>query len=930
MMRPLALPLVLICFAAVFGCQSSPTADEPRTAAAPGAQEFTVLEDRADRLIVELPNRMVVVAQAVPSAPVVSSQVWIKTGSLYEQEHVGAGLSHFLEHLLSGGTTTTTPEDRSNAVLGGMGAATNAATSLDTVRYHINTTAEHAPTAIDRLSDWMQNSVITDAEYERERDVIQREFEMGQGDPNRILWKLTQQARFYELPGHPAGHPTIGYLDEFLDISRDEIYDFYRRMYVPNNMVFVVSGDIDPQEIVGQIADLWSGVPTGELPKVELPVETDAGAGETIEVRGVADIERPRLRLIWPGTELAAPDDYELDLLAAILGQGESSRLPRTVRDEQRLVNNAAAGNISFTWGRGMFVVDTQLANPDDTIDAAKAALLEQVALLRDEPVTQVEIDRAKRNILSSVLQQNQTAEGIAARLANDIIGSGDPDYLAKYAQRIQSITPAQLQDTAQRLLTDDKVRTIVLEPAPEGVAVEYPTRPDDVVMPAGIEMREVDLDNAAVVDRLADQLASEGNAEAVEIDAPMRFTLDNGMRVVVQRSTLVPAVSMQLYWLGGLLGEEPGREGVANAMSAMMTRGTDTRSADQIAEQIENLGATLFTASGNNTTYARGSALKEDWPVVMELMADVVKNPSFPEEEWAKLQPRLISQIDAQQASWSGELSKRFREVYNAGSTLETTPLGKKSVVESLTPEDLAAYHATRFGAKNAVLAVVGDVDPQRVRSEAERLFGDLPPEPEVAFDPQAPDTPGAMTERFATRKPLAAVAVGLGPGVTRDDPDYAALQVLARVISDFPGGWLEQALRGEGPGLVYAAYGYNVAGLIPGHFQIVFNTQPASVDEALSRAMGVVERAKTEPISDEDLQRAKAKVLTREFFGKQSNADRAAGMALDWLYGVDDPRGERFLEEVQAVDAATLQRLANERLTEPVTVIIAHETEG
>lgn len=907
------------------GCASTPDVVAPDHT----TKELNVLEDRSDRLIVELPNRLIVVAQAVPSAPVVSAQVWIKTGSLYEQEHVGAGLSHFLEHLLSGGSTTTTPEDRSNAILGGMGAATNAATSLGTVRYYINTTSEHAPTAIDRLSDWMQNSVITDAEYEREREVIQREFEMGQGDPNRIFWKLTQQARYHELPGHPAGHPTIGYLDEFLEISRDEIYDFYRRMYVPNNMVFVVTGDIDPSEVVGRIAEAWSDVPTGELPKVELPVETDEAVGETIEVRGVADIERPRLRLIWPGTELAAPDDYELDLLAAILGQGESSRLPRTVRDEQRLVNNVSAGNISFTWGRGMFVVDSQLANPDDTIDAAKTAILEQIARLRDEPVTQVEIDRAKRNILSGVLQQNQTAEGIASRLANDIIGSGDPDYLAKYAQRIQSLTPAQLQDTAQRLLTDRKARTVVLEPASEGVDVEYPTRPQVTAMTEGVVMRAVDLDNAVVAERLADQLASDGYADAVVIDPPIRFTLDNGMRIIVQRSTLVPAVSMQMYWLGGLLGEEVGREGVANAMASMMMRGTETRSAEQIAEQIENLGATLFTASGNNTTYARGSALKEDWPAVMELMADVISHPSFPENEWAKLQPRLISQIDAQTASWSGELGKRFREVYYAGSTLETTPLGKASVVESLTPEDLAVYHKSRFGAQNAVLAVVGDVDPQRVKAEAEKLFGDLPAEPEIAFDPQAPHTPGAMTERFATRKPLAAVAIGLGPGVTRNDPDYAPLQVLARVISDFPGGWLEQALRGEGPGLVYAAHGYNVTGLTPGHFQIVFNTQPASVDEALFRAMAVVERAKTQSIDDHDLQRAKAKVLTREFFAKQSNADRAADMALDWLYGVDDPGGERFLEEVQAVDAAMLQRLAQERLNEPVVVVISQETD-
>src|SRR5690606_23703857 len=139
----------------------------------------------------------------------------------YEQEFVGAGLSHFLEHLLAGGTTETRTEAQTNALLGALGAQTNAATSLATVRYYTNTTADHADDAIDLLSDWIGHSVIGPAEFERERDVIQREFEMGRGDPGRIHWKLTQQARF--SPGHPASHPTIGYLPRFLDITREQI-----------------------------------------------------------------------------------------------------------------------------------------------------------------------------------------------------------------------------------------------------------------------------------------------------------------------------------------------------------------------------------------------------------------------------------------------------------------------------------------------------------------------------------------------------------------------------------------------------------------------------------------------------------------------------------------------------------------------------------
>ncbi|MDX1682868.1 MAG: pitrilysin family protein, partial [Phycisphaeraceae bacterium] len=321
---------------------------------------MTVLEQRSDRHFVQLDNGMLVLAQRLGTAPVVSAQVWVKTGSIFEQEHVGAGLSHFLEHLASGGTTTTRSEAASNAQLGQMGARTNAATSLDTVRYYIDTTAEHENQAIALLSDWMQNATIPQDEYAREREVIQREFAMGRGEPGRIFWKLTQQARYQH---HPARHPTIGYLDEFMAISRDEIADFYQRMYVPNNMVFVVVGDIDPARTVIEVATQWADAEPGSLPEVELPVEAEIV--EPITVSATAAIRQPRLRLAWPGTRLAGEGDYALDLLAGVLGKGESSRLKQTVRDDMGLVTSIDAYNLSFAWGEGFFAVDAQLAGAD-------------------------------------------------------------------------------------------------------------------------------------------------------------------------------------------------------------------------------------------------------------------------------------------------------------------------------------------------------------------------------------------------------------------------------------------------------------------------------------------------------------------------------------------------------------------------------------
>ncbi len=908
-----------------------PTAGSVRaqTPAASAGAEIKVLQERPDRLLAVLPNRMIVAVQELRTAPVVSAQVWVKTGSIYEQEFVGAGLSHFLEHLLAGGSTTTRSEDETNAILGRIGAKTNAATGLDNVHYYIDTTADHADTAIDLLSDWMRNSVISDAEYQRERQVIQREFEHGLGSPGRVFWKLTQQARYR---AHPARHPTIGYLQQFLSISRDQIYDFYRRMYVPNNMLFVVVGDVDKHAVLQRIARAWSTDTTGSLPRLSFPVEPELT--EPRQYTGVAAITAPKLRLAWPGTQLAERGDYELDLLASILGGGETSRLVRVIRDELQLVNNISAYNASFSWGKGFFGIDADVRvpageTPQQAIGRVQEAILLEVAKLRSEGVTAAELARAKRQVLAGVMYEGQTANALASRLASDILGMGDADYLQRYARAVQELHPDALQFTAARFLEANKLISVTLLPLPPGERMGEMERPAEPTATDDLARTPVLLDNALVIDRLsAKVLEPVGDDRAGAVLGPVeRFTLSNGLRLLVQRSTLTPTASIQLYQLGGLLADEPGREGLANAVSAMLTKGTATRSAQDIALQTEDLGASLDFACGNNTSYARAVCLRDDVPAVLNLLADCLLHSSFPASEWALLQPRLMAAIDRSQESWGGELNARFRAAYfGAAHPWSQMTLGRREVIASLTPADLAQFHQQRLSAKDAVLAVFGDVDPQAIKQAAEELFAALPREAQVPFTAQQPELPVAGVQQFHTDKSLAAVQIGLGPGVDRTDPDYPTLSVLCNLISSFPSGWLEAELRGKGPGLAYAVWAYQATGMIPGYIAVGFNTQPDSVEEATRRAWSVVERAKTaSDIDDATLARAKAAVLVGEFLDKQSNSQRAAEAALGELYGLPADDAQRFFAAVRKLTVEELRAAAERHLQNAVTVVIS-----
>jgi len=884
------------------------------------APEYRVLDSSDNRLIVELPNRLIVIAQRIPSAPVASVQCWIKTGSIYEQQHNGAGLSHFLEHLVSGGTTDQRTEADSNMALGKMGASTNAATSLDTVRYYVNTTKEHTGEAIDLVSDWMLNSKITQDEYERERDVIQREFDMGRGDPGRIFWKLTQQARY---SAHPARHPTIGYLDEFLTISRDEIYDFYKTMYVPNNMVFVVTGDIHPENVVERVAENWADAKPGELPELSFPVEPTID--EPREVTGYADVNRPRLRLAWPGTRLGGEHDYALDLLGQILGQGELSRLVRTVRNEQKLVTSIDAYNLSFPWGEGFFGVDATALN-EDQLDDVRAAVLEQITHIKQHGVSEAELDRAKAKTIASVVYSAQTAESTAARLASDVIGKGNPDYLTDYAQAIRQLTPDDLKVAANAVLADNRVITVKLLAQREGVEQLARTPDADA---AQWDSVPIDLDNQRIARNVAKH-AEQKRATAGDFDfsSMQMHTLDNGLRVLIQRDSRLPIVAMQWYHLGGLLADDTGREGVANAMTEMMIKGAGERGADDIATVLESLGARLSTSCGNNTFYVNGLCLADHWQQVLSLTADVIQRPTFPEDQWALMQPRLLAAIDSVNDRWSGHMIAEFEKAYFGDHPWSRPVVGRRDVVANLSADDLQAFHRARIAGPDGVLAIVGDIDPDQVKAEVEKLFADLPAKADVAFERRQPNRADAGIVRAQTAKPLTAVQIGFGPAVRRDNEDFAPVTVMTRVVSNFPSGWLHQALRGEGPGLVYASWAFTKTGVVPGYWTIAFNTGAATAPLAIERSMAVVERLKTDTVDEATLQRAVAATLTSEAFGQQSNAQRASQAALDELYGVGFNSTDQFIEQIRSVTAADVQRVARQYLVDPLALVLSNET--
>ncbi|MDH3583512.1 MAG: insulinase family protein [Phycisphaerae bacterium] len=918
--RRLLLCLCLVSAVAGFGFLS-PGCGSSLLSRLPGMgdrSEYQTLSSRPDRMIVQLDNGLVVIAQEIPTAPVASVHCYVKTGSIYEGKYNGKGLSHFLEHLASGGSTTTRTEEQSNAILGRIGAQTNASTSLDTVRYYINTSSEHAAGAIDLISDWMQNSRIENKEFEREQQVIRREFDMGRGEPNRIFWKLTQQARYHS---HPARHPTIGYLDEFNAVTRDELYDFYRTMYVPNNMVFVVAGDIDKKAVVDQVAQLWKDSPAGEVPTFHFPREKPIDSVR--EMTGQADIDRPRLRLAWEGTRLAAEHDFALDLLAQVLGQGELSRLVQKVRNDQRLVTSIEAYNASFTWGEGFFGVDAVPAK--GKLEEARAAILKEVRRIRSGDITEEELQRARRKTIASVVYSSQTAHATAGRLGSDFLHMGDPDYLQRYAQAIEKISRAEVEAAADKFLDPQRMIVVRLQPHKGDVDFQKRTADKPVDPTAGHEV--VSIDNAHLVQKFRGLGRSGAEVGSAQLGKIRSHVLPNGLRVVLQRNTQLPIVAMQWYHLGGLMADDVGREGVANAAANMMIKGAGDLGADEISRRLEQIGAELSTACGSSTFYTSAQCLSGDWQSVLELVSAVIQEPKFDPAQWQLMKPRILAAIDSQNDVWYSQLRNGFRQAYFGEHPWAQPVLGRRKTIEGLTAADLGKFHRTRIAAADGVLAIFGDIDEAEVLKQVEKLFSGMPRRAQVPFVARKHAAIDSRVEIIESSKPLVAVQIGYGPGLARKNVDYPAMLVMNRVLSSFPVGWLDQALRGKGPGLVYAVGAGTFTGVAPGYWSLLFNTQPKTAREAMARALEVVDRVRRDQVDADTIGRARTSVLVSEALSRQSNGQRATNAVLDELYGVGFDSADGFIDQIRSVTAADVQRVAGKYLAEPVAVILTNQ---
>lgn len=802
-----------------------------------GDTALTILKQSNDRIqTFSLDNGMTVLIKEDHAAPVVSIQIWVGSGSIHEGNLLGGGLSHYVEHMVFKGTPTRKPGDIAKTIIG-LGGELNAYTSMDRTVFFTDIPSRNWTNGLDTLADAVINASFPEDEWRREKEVILREFSMGEDNPDRQIQELLFHTA-YTL--HPYRLPVIGLREIFKSITREGLLDYYHRRYVPDNMVAVVVGDLNTHDAKAALIKAFSSFARSPNPPIFIPEEPIQTAPRT--VRKAGPYNNSRLMVAFHTVSISDKDAPALDLLASITGGSQSSRLVQDIKETRKLVHGISASSFTMR-DPGLFVIGAELdpAKETETLDA----IYDVTAHWAKTPFSKDEIEKARRIMLVGELARLQTMHGQAASYAEGQLFMEDPRYAEAYLARLQAVTPADLQAVARKYMRPENRVTVILGPE----------KPSTSALPAAM-------------------------SQPSEV---FKKTLSSGIPLIVREDHRLPFVYVCAAFLGGVLSETDQNNGITQLMSDLLIRGTTDRSASEIASTLEQLGIDLSPFAGYNSFGLRGQALSGDATLLMDVMFDCLAQSSFPTNEIDKQKTIQLAAIDSQKERPMQVAREALDAMIFAGHPYHLPPLGSPESVTRLDRETLRDYYRKQLVSGNMVLSIFGDITAKDAEALADkytrRIRRDLPPA-RLAVAPKP-----VLPARVETREPREQCIVLFGfPGVGLADSRRDSLLLLENAMGGMS-SHLFDTVRDK-RGLAYYASTSQRVGVDSGIFVIYAGTRLDALPEVEKLIHEEIRRVATNGLDPEEIDRARNMVIAGHDMGLQDNGNLAMTCALNELY--------------------------------------------
>ena len=825
-----------------------------------------------DYSVYKLDDGQTVIIKQVKNNPIVTIDTWVKTGSINENDQ-NNGVSHFLEHLFFKGTKTHPPGDF-DKILESKGAETNAATSKDFTHYYVTIPSKNFDLAIDLHADMLLNPLIPRKELEKERKVVMEEIAKDSNNPSE---KVVDNLNDMLYSTHPYKRKVIGTNEIIGKITREEILDYYNTHYGPQNMVTIIIGDVDPQHALDKVKEDFKTEPRKIVKNINRPEKQLTFKHTKIDYQPV---QSGYMIIGYRGANVSNNDTYALDVLATILGDGRTSILYQTIKEQKQLAFSISANNATYRED-GIFAIDANYI--PENADKLQKAIFQEVAKLQKQGITPEQLKLAKSIIERDTYYSRESISNISSEIGYTTVLSDNPKYYDEYLNNIKKVTPYEVRMVANKYLGENKSAVSIVLP---------------------------ECEKAAKVS--AKPKVTHSTTLISEDATTKKYALDNGATLLVIPNDLNDIVAMSIYAKGGFFLEKIA--GTADVTSSVMLKGTQKYSSLELAQILEENGIKISPSASADSFSIDVLTTKKQLPKTLELLNEVVNNATFDDYEIEKTVTTKLDSIKESRDVPMNLALEEYRSLIYEGSVYSNGPKLYEKTLPKIQREDIIDYYNTIFNPKNMVISIDGNVSVNDVASQLSNIFQ---PKNCAEFDYANyaskiyPITAKTVVQNIADLK-TAWIILGWQAAAMQNQKDSATLQVINAILGSGMSSRLFRNVRDQ-EGLAYQIGSNYSPRILKGAFILYIGTNPKTVNLAKEKMLDEVNRFKTEFVSDKELQEAKDKILGNYVLSQETNLDKASTIGWFEASGRGFEFKDKYEKLINNVTASDIIEVAN-----------------
>lgn len=860
----------------------------------------------------QLKNGLKVLLLESHKSPVVSVQMWVKTGSADEKKGE-EGISHFIEHLVFKGTRKFGVGEIASTVEG-SGGELNAYTSFDQTVFYVTISKQFSNVALNVISEMMGFPTFDPKEIDNEREVVIEEIKRGQDSPGR----RSSQLLFTNVFKKSAyGIPVIGYDKVVNKVSAKKIREFYQSRYVPSNMFLVIAGDFDSKEMKTKVQEMFGEFAPYKLRKVKR-VKEPAQTNIRVKVEQ-AKFEQTSVYLTWRIPNVKHKDVAALEVMSSILGQGDSSRLMQTLRIREPLTNSVGSFSYSMQ-DDGLFAVSLGLEK--ENLAKALAATVPELIKIITEPPTTEEMQKAITNFASHEVYSMETVDNIARKAGSNEFYYGDSDYYQKYLKQIYALKPEDIQKVAKKYLKADAFGLSMMSnmEKKDGERILKAFAKDLKKAIAAAKAPKV-----KPVRYVAKKFKIATNP-STSVPETQRITLDSGATLLIREQKDTPYVAMKAAFLGGVRIENEGQNGVTEMVARNWMSGSKNFTEDQINNKVDELAAGIGAFGGRNSVGLSMDYLSPFEDKMLEIYRDALLFPQFPEIILEREKTVLKNQIKARNDSPAQLCIMAFMKEIFKGHPYSRDLVGTNETVDAITSEHLHAYYQKFAHAKNATFSVVGDVNTDKWVKTLNEITKHLGKGAKVENHFAAPKITESKHLYKELKKEQSHIIVGY-QGLTLSSPERYTLEIIQSILSG-QGGRLFLELRDRNS-LAYSVSPMHMDGLECGYFGGYIGCSPEKAQKAITMLKEEFGKLVTTKVGEGELARAQRYLIGRHDIELQRKSAVGNAILFDDIYGLDYRESLDVAEKYFTVTPIEVQALAEKIFSQPSIVSLVGPTD-